>query len=274
MPGEPAGATFREVEGVRLRVFDQGQGPAVVLLHGFASSLQTWEKVIPLLSSDHRVIALDLKGFGWSDRPEGDYSPSAQARLVLALLDQLGVGKADLVAHSWGSAVALSCALQAPERVGRLVLYSAWVFDEQLPMFMRWAQLPGLGEALYALFYDQRPDDRMALSFYDPRNLPEDLIEGVERALERPGTKAAALAATRGQNFQELQERYGAIRQATLLLWGREDAVSLLKYGERLARLLPEASLRVYPQCGHFPMLEAAVESSRDLLRFLSGGGS
>src|SRR6476660_8383743 len=91
MAGEPKTATFATVDGARVRYVDVGQGPVVVLIHGFASSLETWDLLIPELSKTHRVIALDLKGFGWSDRPEGDYSPAAEARLVIKLLDKLGV---------------------------------------------------------------------------------------------------------------------------------------------------------------------------------------
>lgn len=76
LPGEPKTAQFAAVDDARLRFVDVGKGPPVVLIHGFASSLETWDLLIPELSKTHRVIALDLKGFGWSDRPEGDYSPS------------------------------------------------------------------------------------------------------------------------------------------------------------------------------------------------------
>ncbi len=274
MPGEPAGATFAELDGARVRYLDTGGGgPPVVLIHGFASALETWAAVVPALRAAHRVIALDLKGFGWSDRPEGDYSPDAEARLVLALMDRLGVERAALVAHSWGSSVALALALRAPARVSRLALYSAWVYEEQLPMFFHWARLGGLGELLFALYYNERPDERMALAFFDPRRVDERLAEEVEAALERPGTRAAALAAARGQRFAEVEGRYAEVRAPTLLLWGREDAVSRLEAGERLLRELPAAELRVYARCGHFPMLEAAAESTRDLARFLAAGG-
>jgi hypothetical protein len=69
MPGEPAGATFAAVRGARVRYVDAGRGEAVVLLHGFASSLETWKPVVPALSAKRRALALDLKGFGWTDRP-------------------------------------------------------------------------------------------------------------------------------------------------------------------------------------------------------------
>ena len=83
LPGEPQTALYAAVDGARLRYVDRGKGPPVVLLHGFASSLETWDLLVPELEKTHRVIALDLKGFGWSDRPEGDYSPAAEARLVV-----------------------------------------------------------------------------------------------------------------------------------------------------------------------------------------------
>jgi pimeloyl-ACP methyl ester carboxylesterase len=269
MAGEPATASYLEVDGARVRYLDIGRGPAVVLLHGFASSLETWDAVVPALAEKHRVIALDLKGFGWSDRPAGDYSPEAEANLVFALLDARGVSRAAVVAHSWGSSVALAMALSRPERVTRLALYDAWIYDEQLPTFFHLARTGGLGEAMFALWYDERSDDKIEHAFFNKDAIPQPLVEAVAKALERPGTKAAALAAVRGQRFESSQRRYGAVQQPALLLWGREDEVTLLDAGERLARDLPHARLAVYPRCGHFPMLEAAHASTADLQAFL-----
>ncbi len=272
MQGEPAAASWAQLEGARVRYTDVGQGPPVVLLHGFASSIENWTTVLPELSKRHRVIALDLKGFGWTDRPPGDYSPRAQAELVRALLDERGVDKAAFVAHSWGSSVALEFALAYPQRVTRLALYDAWVYEAQLPTMFHLARAKGLGEALFALYYGALPDERMALAFYEPAALTEPLVEAVERALERPGTRAAALEAVRGMRFADVEARYGEVRAPTLLLWGREDRVTPLSVGERLQRQLPRSSLRVYGRCGHFPMLEAAAESTRDLAAFLAEG--
>jgi pimeloyl-ACP methyl ester carboxylesterase len=270
MPGEPKTAQFASVEGVRVRYVDKGRGPAVVLIHGFASSLDTWNPVVPELEKTHRVIALDLKGFGWSDRPEGDYSPAAEAKLVLGLLDKLEVKRAAIVAHSWGSSVALALALAAPERVTRIALYDAWVYEEQLPTTFLVSRASGLGELIFGAFYDQRPDERMALAFYNKDLLTEKLVEEVEQALDRPGTAAAALAAVRAQRFKDQQALYKTIDKPALLLWGREDVVTTLKFGERLSRDLPHARLVVYPQCGHFPMIEAKASSTAELAGFLA----
>lgn len=268
--GEPKDARFMQLEGARVRYIDEGQGPAVVLIHGFASSLDAWGTVVPELVKHHRVIALDLKGFGWSSRPEGDYSPRAQAQLVMQLLDRLGVKEAAVVAHSWGSSVALALALMAPDRVSRIALYDAWVYEEQLPTTFLWARADGMGEVLFGLFYQELPEEKVALAFHDERYVTEDLVETIEDQLSRPGTTAAALAAVRGQRFEAMQAQYRTIDQPVLLLWGREDRVTPVEYGERLSLELPHAELRVYPQCGHFPMIEARNPSNDDLVAFLA----
>ncbi len=286
MPGEPQNARFVDVEGVRVRYVDTGEPtppakpeaedapapdprPVVVMIHGFASALDAWTPVVPALGKTHRLIALDLKGFGWTDRPEGDYSPEAQARLVLKLLEMRGVSKAALVAHSWGSSVALAATLAAPERVTKLALYDAWVYEDQLPPFFHWSRADGVGETLFGLFYKERADERIALAFYDKKFVTEQLVEDVDAALERPGTVAAALAAVRGQRYADVEAKYRTIDKPTLLLWGREDIVTPLRFGERLSRDLPNAKLIVYPRCGHFPMIEARDASNRDLAAFL-----
>ncbi len=270
MPGEPADATYAQIEGVRVRYTDQGKGPAIVLIHGFASSLETWQDVAPeLAATGHRVVTLDLKGFGWTDRPEGDYSPTIQGRLVFGLLDQLGIDQASIVAHSWGSSVALAMTLEHPERVHKIALYDAWVFEEQLPTTFLWARTPGVGEAIFATFYNQRFEDKLATAYYDPTKISQQRVDEVEAKQRRPGSRAAALAAVRGQRYGEYQERYRDIEKPVLLLWGREDEITYLEDGERLASMLPQAQMRVYPRCGHFPMIEAKAASTRDLVRFL-----
>jgi pimeloyl-ACP methyl ester carboxylesterase len=272
MPGEPKDATFLSVEGARVRYVDVGEGPTVVLLHGFASSIENWVTVMPKLVKQHRIIAIDMKGFGWTDRPVGDYSPKAQAQLLQAVLTERGVtGPIALVAHSYGSSVALAFALEYPRQVQRIALYDAWVYEEQLPSMFHMARAQGIGELLYGLFYSERYEERLTLGFYNPDFVAQQLVDDVEKAFERPGTRYGALEAVRGMRFDEMSDRYRTITAPTLLLWGREDIVTPVSIGEKLVRALPNAKLNVYPRCGHFPMIEAASESTRDLQAFLEG---
>ncbi len=276
MPGEPRGS-YLQLQGARVRYTDSAeatpadrQKPAAVLIHGFAASLDTWVEVAPALTTSHRVVTLDLKGFGWSDRPEGDYSPDAQARLVFGLMDHLGIEKATWVAHP---GVLVGGALRrhqpARPRAEARALRRLGGYEEQLPVFFQWARASGIGESMFAAFYKERTEDRMLLAFFDKKRVSEELVDAVNAALDRPGTVAAALAAVRGQRFAEMQSRYKSVTQKTLLLWGREDLVTTQSYGERLSRDLPNAKLIMYPRCGHFPMIEAKEASTRDLVEFL-----
>ncbi|MEZ4405473.1 MAG: alpha/beta fold hydrolase [Polyangiales bacterium] len=278
-PGEPLGARLgpdaryvRTGSGRAVYVEVKGeanQRPSVLLVHGFASNHDTWDTLEPALRAGRRTINVDLPGFGWSTRTEGDYSPAALARDLVDVLDALGEARVDVVAHSWGSSVTLALALDHPERVRRVVVIGAWVYDEQIPPFFRWARLPGVGEMLFSGFYTQRPEDRFPAAFSDPSVITQDLVDAIRASLDRPGTTRAALAAARGQCFLQLERRYRTLRQPALLLWGADDNVSRVRFGERLARDIPGARLEVIPGGGHFPMLEAAGPTRRAVLNFL-----
>jgi pimeloyl-ACP methyl ester carboxylesterase len=270
LPGAPAGATFVDVDGVHVHVRDVGHGPAVVLVHGYGASIELWRGVQDALAAHHRVIALDLKGFGWTSRPAGDYGPPAQAALVWHVLDQLGVEDVAIVGHSWGASVSLAMALEQPARVRRIALYAAYVFEAQVPSFFRWARVDGVGEALFALYYRERAEDRAALAYHDERFVTQARVDRIEAELHRPGAVAAALATARGQRYADVEGRYATIAQPTLLLWGDDDRVTPLRFGKRLARVMPRADLRVFPDCGHIPMVEAASQTTRALAGFLA----
>lgn len=122
MDGSPPqldGVAHRYVElpGARLHVAEAGEGPPVVLLHGWPQHWWIWRKVIPDLARDHRLICPDLRGFGWSEAPPGRYEMSEFATDVVALLDELGLGQVDLVGHDWGGYTGFLLCLDAPERI-------------------------------------------------------------------------------------------------------------------------------------------------------------
>src|SRR5207344_47344 len=115
---------FDSVAGRRVRFVRKGSGPAIVLVHGFASSLYTWKDVLPALARDHDVLAIDLPGFGQSDCPP-DLSSDEYPAVVLGLLDRLGLSRATLVGNSLGGSVVLAVAAERPALVERLVLVDA-----------------------------------------------------------------------------------------------------------------------------------------------------
>jgi pimeloyl-ACP methyl ester carboxylesterase len=145
------------VGGCRLHVATAGDNATapVILLHGFPQHWYVWRELMVRLARSRRVIALDLRGFGWSDAPRGGYSTSDRVADVVAVLDALGIGTADVVGHDWGAWLGFRLALDHPERVRRLVAVSMvhpWVMQRHLiPNVWRWwvtvlFELPGLGE--------------------------------------------------------------------------------------------------------------------------------
>lgn len=275
LPNAPKDARYLDIGGVDIRYETRGSGPAVLLLHGYGSSLDIWKQdVLPRLAHRHKVVAIDLKGFGFSGRPPGDYTPAAQARIAWAVLDKLGVRDVALVGHSWGASVVLRMALQQPQRVRRIALYSAYVFEEQVPSFFLWARAGGIGEALFSLYYRERIEERVTLAYFDPKFVTQARIDRVERELGRPGAVAAALATARGQRYAAVQRRYKTIKSPVLLLWGENDLVTPMTFGQRLLTELPNARLKRYPRCGHLPMVEVASASTMDLAKFLAEDAS
>lgn len=270
LPDAPADARFVDVDGVHVRYRESGAGPAVVLIHGYGASSDSWMTVMPALAARHRVIAVDLKGFGWTSRPAGDYSPAAQAELVWHLLDKLAVTDVAIVGHSWGSSVALSMAVAQPARTRRVALYDAYVYDDQVPSFFRWAEKGPIGKVLFGLYYKQRIEDRMPLAFYDDRWVTQVRVEKIEDENDRPGTVAAALAVAQAHHFGKLHLALRTFDKPVLLMWGEHDEITPLQFGHRLANDLQNARLVVYPRCGHLPMIEAAGPSTRELASFLA----
>jgi pimeloyl-ACP methyl ester carboxylesterase len=255
----------------QLRVVEKNAGAAetVLLVHGYGASLASYAPILAQLAERFRVLAVDLPGFGLSDRRQGDYSPEALADVLARILDEKQVQRAHVVGHSWGSSVVLAFALKHPRRLDKLAVISAWVYDEQLLPFMRWARVRGLGEMLYAMFYRQNLGERLYLNFHDPNLVTQAVVDEVERQMAKPGAVAAALAAVRGMVFRE--DDYKKIAAPTLILWGREDRVARLAFGERLARELPSAHLVVLGRCGHIPMWECTGETASALRNFLEG---
>jgi pimeloyl-ACP methyl ester carboxylesterase len=266
------GRRFVEIDGFKLHYDVIGEGAPVLFLHGYSSFFTMWERTARDWADGHRSILVDLPGHGLSDRRDVDYRPAAIARTLVAFLDHLGEGRVNVVAHSWGASVALALALEAPDRVGRIVLVDAWTYEEQNGTFMAWAQVPGVGEALYGVFYDQHIEERYARAFLEPDKwMDAAVLDKVHRYMgEQPGAKAAGLAVVRAlQHLPEQEVRYGEIEHETLLVWCREDPVALVHYGERLSSELKNARLEVIPRCGHIPVIEQYPAYMRHLRGFL-----
>lgn len=245
--------------------------PAVVMIHGYGSASVVWVPLMRVLAKrGYHCLALDLPGFGLSDKRKGNYKTSYISTVVASFLKKKGIAKADVIAHSWGSSVALSLALQRPAMVRRIVINSGWVYNTQIVPVIRWARMPLIGEMMYGMFYREMPGEKLAHSVYDARKFAtQKIVEVVKKAHDRPGALAAALAVARGMDLDTFDSRYKTIRQKTLLQWGKQDRIALPFYGRRLVSDMPNARLVFLERCGHMPMMERPYAFIRNIARFL-----
>jgi pimeloyl-ACP methyl ester carboxylesterase len=261
------------LNGLAIHYVDKGQGPAVVLIHGLGGSLYNFRYNIPALSERFRVVALDLKGFGYSDRPlDADYSQTAQARLVADVMDRLGIGEAAVLGHSLGGAIALRLAALYPQRVARLILAAS------APPLSARGGVPPLGDAALRPFLRlgtalvlHQPSLREAVlrsGFYDPSFLTPEMLEEFRRIGRIRGTAEAIVRVLLNSARDEPLD-LTQIRQPTLLLWGTGDRAMGLRIARWFETRLPNARLRVIERARHMVIEERSDESNAAILAFL-----
>ncbi len=260
---------FVVVDGVRVhyQVAGDEDAPTLVLIHGFLASNFVWRDVlVPLAERGFRVIAPDLVGFGFSDKPaDGEYTIAAQARMLVGLLDELRIERATLVGSSYGGAVATFVALDQPARVDRLVLVGAVCNDDlkRHPM-LRLVATRAVGDVLSPPLLDLRYFLRRKLGRWRTagaeRQRVEQKVAGRHLPLRAADTQRAMLRTLRHWSATRVEREAHLLQQPTLLVWGAHDEDTPLRHGEMLRGLIPDARLHVFPDCGHLPQEECPPE--------------
>ncbi|MBN1201801.1 MAG: alpha/beta fold hydrolase [Anaerolineae bacterium] len=272
---DPNGA-FVSVDGETLYyVHAPGDGRPVVLIHGMGASTVTWQATIPALAAaGYDVYALDLLGFGLSDKGwDSNYSHAAQADRVVGFLDAMDIDRADIVGHSMGGSIATYIALDYPDRVDRLVLVSAAALQEDhatvpglvfdLPFTRRWAQF-GLRRILPSV-----AGDVLRGAVHDETVITTLLIELYKRPVYTPNWDTGLLAIVRDGGKSSLPAPVSDIQARTLILWGADDSFVPPGDGARLEVLIPNAERIVFPGTGHLPMHEVPDDFNAVLIAFL-----
>ena len=257
-------------------VHDLGSGFPVLLLHGSGAGVSAWANwrlLLPVLAQTRRVIAPDLLGFGYTDRP-ADPSNNAHYRMdtwvqqAVDLLDTLGIAQADLVGNSFGGALALALAIKHPQRVRRLVLMGSvgvpFVLTPGLDA--AWGYTPSLANmrALLDIFA------------FDRSRVTDELAQLRYQASIQPGFQesfGAMFPAPRQAWVEAMQSPEAAIRalpHETLVVHGREDAVIPLSNSLTLAQWIARSQLHVFGQCGHWTQIEHAARFARLVENFLA----
>jgi len=266
---------LRDVDGVTIHYRDEGAGSPVVLIHGFAGNTFSWRNAIPPLAETHRVIALDLPGWGYSDRsPEIDFSHEGHAALVVRFLDSLGLEKVVLIGHSMGGGVAQRVAAAHPERVSHLVLVASVDASEPpdsarrrslpAPMF---AAIDTATRSKRLMYAAGRRSLRQITS--NPECSNDEAVEGYMAPLLIPGTVAALRKMTASVGSDPLVD-LAQISVPTMVVTGVNDTVVRTPVGVRLAAGIPGACLVEIPNAGHLLAEEQPEVFLRELETFLA----
>ena len=273
---------FITTGGVRVHYQEAGpkDAPAVILIHGFTASTLVWSEVLlPIAEEGFRVIAPDLMGFGFSEKPrDAEYTIDAHARMITRLMDALEIERATLVGSSYGGAIAATCALDYAERVERLVLVGAVSNDDikRRPL-LRLAASPVIGELLSPLMLDLRWMVKRHLKSNTVSNaawFDDKRVAAYHTPLRAVDTQRAALSMLRRWSAERIRREAHLITQPTLIIWGEHDAEIPLSDGERLHREIQASRLIVFRQCGHLPQEEYPREFTGLVAEFAAGRAS
>jgi pimeloyl-ACP methyl ester carboxylesterase len=262
-----------ELAGARIHYVDHGQGDAIVLLHGLSASTFSWRKNIEPLAQRFRVVALDMLGFGMSERgSDADHSLSAHAGRVVMLMDRLGIGRATVVGHSLGGAAALYLAERHPERVSRLVLISS-ATPREARLLALGRYFPRLTTLYYGMLHNSGWLTRRLFEalYYDPSTIPDGVLEEYLSA-SRIRSHHKTHTRLRADMAEDPPLKLKEIRTPVLILWGAGDRLLRASRGRWLQKQLPNAELIVVPETAHMLPEENAELVNRAIAEFAASG--
>jgi pimeloyl-ACP methyl ester carboxylesterase len=261
----------------RLAYVQAGRGAPILLIHGIPTSSFLWRNVIPPLAEAFTVYAVDLLGYGDSDKPEGaDLSIVAQADFVRAFMQEVGWERGAVAGHDIGGGIAQLIALENSQAITKLVLLDTIAYDSwPVPEIDRlkdpaWDEIlatrdlsPGFAKSFKrGMVHQERVDDQLVAEYVRP-------FEGVEgrRAYLR------CARALRTEDLATAMDRVELLDIPTLIIWGEEDDFQKVEYGRRLAAAMPRARLVVLEEAGHFVLEDRPEEVARLIREFVGADG-
>ena len=268
-----------DVGGISMHYEETGAGPAILLLHGLGGSCFTWQALRQHLPG-HRLVALDLKGHGQSDKPpDRRYAIADQAALVSDFIAALDLRELVIVGQSYGGGVALQTALLLQDAENRhlrgLVLLDSVGYPQKMPTFAKILRIPLIGELSLRL----NPPEASAraiveLAYFDTDKVTDEVVNSAAHCMSLPGAHRALIATVRQiipRNIEQVIARYPTIKAPTLITWGDHDRIVPIEVGQKLAQAIPGARLEVLKDCGHVPQEELPAETAQLIAGFLSG---
>jgi pimeloyl-ACP methyl ester carboxylesterase len=270
---------YVNIGGINTRYWAEGDsGSNVLLVHGLGGSVENWAPNIGPLSRYHRVFALDLLGFGRSDKLPIVRSIFDLVRFIGDFMQAMQIEKASLIGNSLGGGLALQFAIESPEKVTSLVLVDNAGMGRETIRDFKLVSIPLLGEIL------TRPSRKGMVGLwrkivYDPSVITGELLDLTYDLATLPGARRALLSTLRaGIGFRgqrdkltkALLEKIGTIAVPALIIWGRQDRILPVAHAEICRRRLPDSELHLFDNCGHMPQIEHPDEFNRLTLEFLA----
>ncbi|HTU14224.1 MAG TPA: alpha/beta hydrolase [Solirubrobacterales bacterium] len=268
------GATLVETTSGELQVLDTGEtanpdSMPMVLIHGSGGAINWWDDVIPILSQDHRVIAIDMLGYGGSSKPKEGYEVESQASLIAQVIAKLGVEKATVVGHSYGAMVATALAESSPELVAGVVVVDMGP-DRSfggLSGTANAAQWPLLGQALWRIAPDFMIKRNVAQGFAPGYDVPDKYVEDV-RAMTYPAYTDSYSASKDYSGEEPLNDRLETTGVPLLVIFGEEDQIFDARESISAYAAIPGVQTLLIPDVGHSPQVEAPEETAAAIKRF------
>jgi len=262
---------FVKVGDVNTHYIRKGNGKPLLLIHGIFSSAFVWHKNIDDLSRHFDVIAADLKGYGYSDKPaDGKYSREDIRQFVLDFMDAIQVGKAVLAGHSWGGGIATDLALAHPDRVEKLILIDSTGYQLKHNFFASLLKLPGMAKFLMGICNKRILEWVLSKGvFFDPSLVTDEEIDGWIRPYYVKGAVQAALGI---RNFDfVIGKKIKDISCPTLIIWGQDDKCLPVEMAEKFKKDIKNSVLKIIPNSGHNPQEEKPKEVNELIKQFAKG---
>ena len=267
-------------DGIKIHFKQLGTGRPVIFLHGFGTSLDTWRFVVETLEDEYRLVLVDLKGHGLSDRPRDEmYAAQDQARVVRGLIDYLGLENVVLVGHSFGSVVGLAAALDAQrdgssEVIAALFLIAGSVDAQNVPFVLRLLRTPILGWlSLKLTSASFRTRVMLKRAYHDDAKVTDAVVELYARYQTVPGTDYALIKTAEQLvpvDISEPKRELSRLKIPVINIWGEHDVIIPRAAAESVCQLVPRCELVTIAGVGHMPQEESpkkVIGVLRDFLR-------
>ncbi len=264
---------FMELDGMQVHYRDEGSGPVLVLVHGTASSLHTWDGWAKHLKSDFRVIRVDIPAFGLTGpNATDDYSMQAYVDFINKFTAKLEVYSFLMAGNSLGGEIVWNYALTHPEKVQKMVLIDAAGYPKEgpIPIAFKLPRIPVINQLMTKVTPKRLVKRSLIQVMYNDELVTEDLVNRHYELLLRKGNRKAYVERVKQiwKRGAKSHERIKEIKTPTLIQWGREDVWLPLDHGEQFSKDLENSKMLVYTQAGHIPQEEIPIKSANDAKMF------